>query len=385
VQRFCIWWIQRFSGIGISAMIFNPFIPTLFCITALLCVLMPGLRAVFLMISGLIMAYVLAPFVLPVFLIVSTMMIFVNRKQSSHHKIYFFLVLFSFLGSVFFYHKYFLWKPEFTVSLFLIGFYGLLRYFHALLEFPKLEEKYFKKKLELLCFLWNPFTLFSGPLESIQDHFTCTGAPQFKSGFLYLLRGFVEAVLGEAVYYFVCFPSDIPTKTPAFLILHGIGIFWVFHFRLAGWIHFTRGFSHLSGVAHTSINFDSPWFAGSPCRFFSRWNMSVARYLYRYFITGFTRYSIYSFSILTLLFFSIMGLFHLTGTDIYSNATWGILIGTSIGLEFFWVSLRIRYSFFRKINKMIPDFLKILATQCFIHLLFLLGSGQFSLLLQQLQ
>ncbi|MCJ8344644.1 hypothetical protein MJH12_03820 [bacterium] len=228
----------------------------------------------------------------------------------------------------------------FPFEVLVLGFYNLIRSYHVFYEI------YFHKKQfsldELIGFLWYPPILFSGPLERIEEwvkYHKTNSKIDWKRGGKLILRSLLFASIAE-VFYTQFTPSTMNFQKASYfsILLYAYSIGLIIHFRLASYIDFARFFSILMGYPFKRPNFNSPYSSKSIASFWSRWNMSVARFANDYIlIGGIPKLDKKKFAFTIVINFIIVGLCH--GLDL-SFILWGGIHGLAIIINFIYIFLK---------------------------------------------
>lgn len=257
----------------------------------------------------------------------------------------------------------------FPFEVLVLGFYNLIRCYHVFFEMYFLNKVF--KVEEILGYLFYPPILFSGPLERIEEwiHYHNNHQPiDWRRALYLLIRCLFFAIVAEVCYsQFTPSNLDLDSCSYTSILLYVYFTGLVIHFRLAAYIDFSRFFSILMGYPFKKPNFNSPYSSKSVAGFWSRWNMSVARFANDYILFGkMTNFSAKKFTSAIVLNFLIVGICH--GLS-FSFVLWGALQGLAVIVNFIYLNLK-----YKKPNvllwdqKLLSPKLKNFMTLAFLHL-----------------
>lgn len=265
-------------------------------------------------------------------------------------------------------HYYF--TGMFPFEILVLGFYNLGRGYCIFHEIWLKKRKY--TFLEALGYFWHPPILFAGPLETLAEwtrHHRNTLLPiQWKEGCKLLLSGALLGLIGEVLFLYAT-PQNLDFDKASYwqILIYAYSVGMVVHFRLAGFIHFTRGFSTLMGYPFQKPNFYQPYQSRSVTSFWSRWNMSVVRFAREYFFfRNFASFSRNKFLLSVFGYFLLLGLFHGLET---SYALWGAAHGIGVIAGFLYLLAKYRIPFLLHLDRnFFPSWLKRALTLIYVHL-----------------
>ncbi|MCO4781490.1 MAG: hypothetical protein KC646_04145 [Candidatus Cloacimonetes bacterium] len=228
----------------------------------------------------------------------------------------------------------------FPFEVLVLGFYNLIRCYHVFFEMY-FQNKTFKVS-EILGYLFYPPILFSGPLERIEEwiYYHNNSTPRDWKRAAYLLgRCLFFAILAEVFFTQFTSPNlDIKTAPYTSILLYVYFTGLVIHFRLAAYIDFSRFFSILMGYPFKRPNFNSPYSSKSVAGFWSRWNMSVARFANDYILFGkITTMDKKKVASAIVFNFLVVGICH--GLNL-SFVLWGGVQAIAVILNFMYLNLK---------------------------------------------
>ncbi|PCJ21587.1 MAG: hypothetical protein COB02_03035 [Candidatus Cloacimonadota bacterium] len=291
-----------------------------------------------------------------------------DKSIEKNHIWLFIFVLFF----IVFYHENFNHYQKIGIlplEILVLGFYNLMRVLHVFIE-----SCFHKKKFnpgQLMAYLWYAPILFSGPVERMEEwkkYHLLVIKIDWKRVFKLLIRAIVFAYLAE-FFYTNFTPNNINFKTATYLntFLYSIFIGIVIYCRLSSYIDFTRSFSIVMGYPFKRPNFRSPHFSLSVASFWSRWNMSVARFATDYIIVSSLKHFSKKKLILTLFVnFLVVGLCH--GMEI-PLILWGALQAIAISTNITYLYLKHKNPILLRLDmKYFHPFIKWLITLTFLYL-----------------
>ena len=260
----------------------------------------------------------------------------------------------------------------FPYEILVLGAYNLARFYHVFkdLNFLRLRGPTWD---EILAYLFFPPILFCGPLEKMQEFlkFYKNPTPFSSIDFKGAGRLFMHAIFQGAIAEF-CSSAltpeliDFSQISLIPMIVYILGIGWEIHFRLSSYINFARGFAWLMGYHFERPNFQAPYSARSVAGFWSRWNMSLSRWTREYLFYGnIEDFSIRRVTIVLALFWCLVGILHGISWHYF---TWGLLMGSTILLNFAYIFARYHWNWLMKFDlQYIPLSLKRIITIIWIH------------------
>lgn len=278
------------------------------------------------------------------------------------------LPFFFALKHVSFDHYYF--TGMFPFEILVLGFYNLGRGYCIFHEVWLKKRKY--SFLEALGYFWHPPILFAGPLETLSEWTRYQRNKylqiQWKEGFKLVASGIVLSFVGEVLFQYAT-PQNLDFENASYLqaLIYAYSVGMVVHFRLAGFIHFTRGFSTLMGYPFQKPNFYEPYQSRSVTSFWSRWNMSVVRFAREYFFfRNFASFSRKKFLLSVFGYFLLLGIFH--GLE-SAYALWGAAHGIGVIAGFLYLYAKYQRPFLLKFDRsFFPGWLKRILTLIYVHL-----------------
>jgi len=190
---------------------------------------------------------------------------------------------------------------------------------------------------ETLGFFWHGPVLFSGPLETLDEwseYYRKRRMPIFwKKGLKLIASSFGLSLIAEASFVYAT-PQALDFDSAPYLrvLIYAYAVAFVVHFRVASYINFTRGFSTLMGYPFAKPNFDRPYKVRSVASFWTRWNMSIARWARDYILfRNFAKFEGKRFLAVILIYFSAVGLSHGWA---YNYVLWGTAQGAAVVFKF---------------------------------------------------
>ena len=255
-----------------------------------------------------------------------------------------------------------------------LGCYNFMRGYNIFYETWVKKIRY--SFSETLGFFWHGPVLFSGPLETIDEWSEYHRKPampiQWKRGFYLLGTSFLLGFLGEALFFY-CTPQLLDFSEAGYfrILLYAYTIGFVIHFRVAAYINFTRGFSTLMGYPFAKPNFDRPYSIRSIASFWTRWNMSIARWAREYILfRNFAKFEGGRFLATIFIYFFIVGVGHGWALN---DVLWGTTQGAAIVVNFLYLFAKYKIpALLVWDQKYFPNWLKWLLSILYLHITWVL-------------
>jgi D-alanyl-lipoteichoic acid acyltransferase DltB (MBOAT superfamily) len=229
---------------------------------------------------------------------------------------------------------------------------------------------------ETFGFFWHGPILFSGPVETLKEwsgFYRKAGQRiDWKEGTYLLGTSFLLGFGAETLFYYAT-PQDLDFSEASYgtVLLYAYAVGFVVHLRVSSYINFTRGFSTLMGYPFSKLNFDHPYSVRSVASFWTRWNMSIARWTREYLLfRNFAKFDGRRFLTTIFVYFFIIGISH--GWS-FSYVLWGLTQGGAIVVNFLYLYAKYKMpALLVWDQKYLPNRLKWFLTIAYLHITWIL-------------
>ncbi len=248
-------------------------------------------------------------------------------------------------------------EPKFSFEIMLLFIYNMSRAWSLYRSFPAMP--FFSPKVsDVVCYLWFPPLLFSGPLERFGEfrrlHYSSNKVSIFN------VTWYLSSAIGNGLIALILLKAfdpilfDFNKAELPLLSLYMVQSSLLIVFQFISWIHFVRAVCHLMGYNFSKPNFQNFLSSGGLLQFWINWNMSFTRFIRDYVFFPLNRIpSMKEILIRIIMAFSFYGPMHGVSPAFF---LWGLLQGVALLVQSFYRISSRRLRFIRIIDQF---FLKI--------------------------